>query len=636
MKRVFLGVFGLFTVLIFVLGVTNQRQFEGIEQTQEKLNELDALIQRMNLHRSEIEQETIPFQFWDSLAKNKTTRFHFWEKYQNSAFEFFQDDYFQHNQVNDWKSYLNASNLPALLKSEEQLLVNLAEIGSQNNGLIGQMRKNIHQFEAENPTLSAQILSLRRHEKDFLMRNHPFYKTQFTEEIKQFPERCEKPELLENYVMLFNQITEKVEIVNEPTNGTIAIWRSNYAKQLANLRAFRRSISRNQTQIIAETAQKTAILNGSFFCISIVMMFVFSSYLARWVTRFEQIIQKYIATGYANQDVTVTKIPNNEFGNLMHHFGHLVEKINKDVHTLEDRVARRTETLRLKNEELVIKQTEIEEGMRYAQTIQRGLMSNELEMRNLFPNSSFFYQPKELVGGDFLWTKHVVTDHQDLRFLALADCTGHGVSGALLTVLGMQALDEVFHSKITDPGAILNRLRQHVSARLNRHESFKNRDGLAIGLVCYNSNTNELIYSGADFDLWVVRDGKIISLRGQRMQIGWSAEAKADFTSEIWSCAVGDTFLLFTDGISDQFGGISDKKWGRKGVRNWVLNQVEMMHANEKQMTSFELQSAFEAWKGTRSQTDDCAWISFQVDDLILGNTFENRSYQEELIKQVS
>ena len=197
--------------------------------------------------------------------------------------------------------------------------------------------------------------------------------------------------------------------------------------------------------------------------------------------------------------------------------------------------------------------------------------------------------------------KEVNDEQEQLIYFALADCTGHGVPGALLSVMGMNALDELIDAGIRQPAALLNELRALVSRRLNTHEDKRN-DGMDMALILLNKQTNTVTFSGALLPMWILRKDELIECHGQRMPIGYTFFDVSTFCEQTVQLFPDDKLILFTDGIVDQFGGLNQKKFGRKMLREWLLKATEEStpHLFSK------LVHHFECWKGKEEQTDDC------------------------------
>lgn len=253
-------------------------------------------------------------------------------------------------------------------------------------------------------------------------------------------------------------------------------------------------------------------------------------------------------------------------------------------------------SLRMRDENL-------QANMRYANTLQRFLLPKTEDMVNAFGNAFVIWKPKDVVSGDFYWFRQV----GNKKFVALADCTGHGVSGALLTVICMDTLNRCIDQfKLDRPADILNTSQRLLSRSWTKNRKFGMADGMDICLCCIEDD--RLVFSSAKMPLYMVKKGKLMVCRQNRSSIGGFMEGNA-FQDEVMHLDKGDRIYMVTDGITDQFGGDKDKKYGKRH-----LNRTFEFAA----LTDFSKQrsillKAFEAWRGQRAQVDDktCIGIEF-------------------------
>lgn len=624
MKKLLLSIFGLFGFMILILAVLNTIQFERINRHQKLIQEVDQLSHRFILHAEEFQTLIQTTSQWDELAKQnkiaKQNSSDFWNSYLTDAEKLFENDNL--NQLLKKTSILKQvqNQQISLRESESQVQQLMIKIGFKEEGGIGQLRSIVHQLEDQFPSENERILSMRRHEKDFLMRRDSIYIQALEAEWTNWREMGQIPDKLKQYQHSFYSLSRLYHSFYAEKNGWSVVWKSQKDEQVKWWRNIRSELLFQNQLATRKMATWNVWLNGSTLLVCIMLAFVFSQRLTRTVVDFEQNIQLFIESSYAKIPV-FKRFPKNEIGLLMAHFQHLSKKINTDVRLLEDRVARRTISLELKNKELEEKQREADQSMRYAQDLQRTLLANTKELNYLFDGCNLFFQPKERVGGDFYWSKHILTEQLDLRFFALADCTGHGVPGALLGVMGMHALDEIVSENQTDPGEILNQLRWYISQRLNRNNKGR-QDGMDIALFCYDFKLNKFHFAGAHMPLWLIRSGKIIELKGQRMPVGWSSFIRDSFTTQTWDVMENDRWILFSDGIIDQFGGEKNKKWGKKNFRKWISSQLK-----NKALNLLQFEEMFAQWKGEEDQTDDCTWI--ELGPISKMSTFQTEFRQE-------
>lgn len=260
----------------------------------------------------------------------------------------------------------------------------------------------------------------------------------------------------------------------------------------------------------------------------------------------------------------------------------------------------------INNDRLEYYKNQVEASLDYAQKIQSSIILNESDIIKKFPDSFVFYKPKDKVSGDFLWTNNCVDD----IFIAIADCTGHGVPGALLTVVGSFLLDAIVNfNEIKQTNKILDKLHLDIVKTLNRQPDNKTNDGMDIALFRINKKLNTLQFSGANRTLYILRNNEMIQLNGDRRPIGETLVKYADFNSTDFKLQKDDIIYTFTDGYYDQLGGLSGKKFYKKN-----LIKLLAVTSNQKlNQQKIELQDVFEKHKHKEVQTDDVLVVGLKI-----------------------
>ncbi|HET6245944.1 MAG: tetratricopeptide repeat protein [Bacteroidetes bacterium] len=253
------------------------------------------------------------------------------------------------------------------------------------------------------------------------------------------------------------------------------------------------------------------------------------------------------------------------------------------------------------------KNKDITDSINYAKRIQEAILPPDNLVKQLLPDSFIFYKPKDIVSGDFYWMerdKSFNFPSNQLVFLAAADCTGHGVPGAMVSVVCSNALNRtVKEFGITEPGKILDKVRELVIETFEKSES-EVRDGMDISLCSFNVVTNELKWAGANNALWILSKEGLNEIKPDKQPIGKYSEHKS-FTTHTIQINKGETFYLFTDGYADQFGGEKGKKFKYAQFKELLIAiQEKEMHEQAE-----ILDSKFEQWKGKHEQVDDVCVI---------------------------
>ncbi len=268
---------------------------------------------------------------------------------------------------------------------------------------------------------------------------------------------------------------------------------------------------------------------------------------------------------------------------------------------------RQQKILEDRTRELHERNTEITDSMKYAQRIQESILPESDLLKTSFADGFVLYKPKDIVSGDFWWHHK----REDSIFISLADCTGHGVPGALMSVMAHSIFKEVFiNRKINDPAELLHEIDKELFATLNRnHSGDPYKDGMDVALCRYDVRTRVMHYAGAFRPLFIVRNGNVIEISACRYPIGFYDNADKLFTTQEIQLESGDACYIFSDGYADQFGGEKGKKLNKPRFRELLLTIQEMTMDEQRDF----LEYAHNNWKQKESQTDDIAVIGFRI-----------------------
>ncbi|MGQ0829822.1 MAG: two-component regulator propeller domain-containing protein [Bacteroidota bacterium] len=288
--------------------------------------------------------------------------------------------------------------------------------------------------------------------------------------------------------------------------------------------------------------------------------------------------------------------------------------LRKDKERLETTVKERTsEVIRQKEEAeeqkhiVEEKQREILDSIHYAKKIQEALLQEEEHISMHLPAHFILFKPKDIISGDFYWS----LEKHDHLYLAAVDCTGHGVPGAMMSMLGIAFLNEITSlEQLLSPAEILNQLREKVVKELG--SSGQTKDGMDISLCRINLKTYEVEWSGANNPLWIIKEddkGKkhIQEIKADKQHIGYNEVYKpfTNHTLKIRNC----NYYLFTDGYADQFGGTKGKKFMHKPLKERLISVIDQPMELQKKA----LLKTFEDWKGDLAQVDDVCLIGIHI-----------------------
>lgn len=284
-----------------------------------------------------------------------------------------------------------------------------------------------------------------------------------------------------------------------------------------------------------------------------------------------------------------------------------VQQQKEEIMTQAEDLIRANEAIVAQKDQIESTHHKISDSIVYASFIQSAMLPTDEMLYEIFPESFVLYKPRDVVSGDFYWLK----EKNGSYLLAVADCTGHGVPGALLSMMGISFLNDIVaNSSTINVSSILEELRQNVKQALGQFSKRGLRkEGMEIGLISYNPNQNKISYSGAYLSLWLLRDETIKEIKSDRMPIGISLKEKPFTTSEL-NVKKGDIIYLFTDGITDQLGGENAKKYLRRNFLSLLISISNLPLSKQKE----RIEKVHLEWKGNRFD---------QIDDiLVLGIKF--------------
>ncbi|WP_338763443.1 SpoIIE family protein phosphatase [Bernardetia sp. ABR2-2B] len=297
-------------------------------------------------------------------------------------------------------------------------------------------------------------------------------------------------------------------------------------------------------------------------------------------------------------------------------------KTNKN---LEGKVAIRTqdlletqEELRQQNEEITITSQRLEEtsaalqkqnddtkaSINYAKRIQDAMLPSLSKIKESFDDAFILFKPKDIVSGDFYW----FFEEGDTKVIVVADCTGHGVPGAFMSMVGNELLNEtVIKRKILEPSEILINLHNGVYHTLKQDQT-ENQDGMDM-VVCVIKDNENLAFAGAKNPLLYIQEDEIVKIKGSSMPIGGSQYKKRKYETHTIKLEKGITIYLFSDGYQDQFGGENDKKIRTRPF----YNLLHKYHKEDMNTQKEKLETFFENWKGSQKQIDDVTLIGIKI-----------------------
>ncbi|RLD95286.1 MAG: hypothetical protein DRJ29_03320 [Bacteroidetes bacterium] len=352
---------------------------------------------------------------------------------------------------------------------------------------------------------------------------------------------------------------------------------------------------------INESVLSRILQVSGVFVAAILQILIFSMGLARKLRLDE--LEKKIA-----QKRVIDQLTENE---------KLKDKVNRE---LEQKVQERTREIRDQKEEIESQRDEIEaqrdlvfaqkkeitDSIAYAQRIQAAILPHKTYLDKLIPEYFILYKPRDIVSGDFYWIKEIDSS----IVIVVADCTGHGVPGAFMSMLGITLLNELFvEGRSNSPGEILGELRTKVKAMLVQEGNIRDqKDGMDMAIALINKEKKELQFAGAYNPLYLIRQGELIELKGDKQPIGIHWE-ETKFKDHVVKLKENDSVYVFSDGYVDQYGGDDRKKFKTHKFKELLLSVQSKSMEKQKQ----EIENTFEAWRGNVEQIDDVCVVGVRV-----------------------
>ncbi len=377
-------------------------------------------------------------------------------------------------------------------------------------------------------------------------------------------------------------------------------------------------------------ARELALISAEFKLFGLLLLFIIipMSLLILWRAKviskpISILLEKVDAIQEGDLGAKVPVIGNNEVTELSIHFNDMMAELKQSHDTLEEKVEERTKELVEKNKVIEMTHKSIQDSINYSKRLQKAVLPEKEEFKKRLGDSFVLFRPKDVVSGDFYWFEK----HGGYDFIAAADCTGHGVPGAMVSFVCNNALNRSLYefSKLS-PDNVLQHTREIVIETFSK--SGKDiKDGMDIALCRINKDRDELLFVGANNPCWIIRKNEYLSeieledektvvgdhyslleVKGDKKPIGLH-EDMSPFTCHNIPVCEGDTYYLFTDGYADQFGGNKGKKMMYKPFKNLLLSMAERSLEEQHE----ELEKSFDNWMGDFEQVDDVCVIGFRL-----------------------
>lgn len=297
-----------------------------------------------------------------------------------------------------------------------------------------------------------------------------------------------------------------------------------------------------------------------------------------------------------------------------------IEAQRDEIEAQRDEIEAQRNAVEFQRDRIVQQNKEMTDSILYARRIQKAVIHTEDELRTLLNDYFVFFEPRDIVSGDFFW----VSKQSGRTVVSVADCTGHGVPGAFMSMLGLANLNDIINKdKISDPAEILNRLRNEVIEALQQKEEFSIhkpamqtvKDGMDMAVVSIDMDAGKLFFAGANNPLYHISDGVLNEYRGDKMPVSIHDEMPPFSQQEI-SFKPNDCFYLFSDGYADQFGGNNVEirnKGGKKLKPARLRNLLVSISGLPMKEQKVKVKEFYLAWKGELEQVDDITVFGFRL-----------------------
>jgi PAS domain S-box-containing protein len=258
------------------------------------------------------------------------------------------------------------------------------------------------------------------------------------------------------------------------------------------------------------------------------------------------------------------------------------------------------------NQKLLEQNKDITDSIVYARRIQQSILQKEDAVKQIFPGSFLLYKPKDIISGDYYW----LYEDEHYKYAAAVDCTGHGVPGAMMSMVANSIFKEVFMNReISEPVDVLNALDKELEKAIQKNSGEPFNDGMDVGLLRIEKKSGELKFAGAFRSALLVQNGEVTELKGSRYPLGFYSGIEKVFETRTAQLNEGDQLYLYSDGFVDQFGGERNKKLNKVNFRELIRTASEMPIEEQEAF----LEYSFNNWKQEEEQTDDVLVIGLKI-----------------------
>ncbi len=545
--------------------------------------------------------------------------------------------------------------------------------GFKDSGIVGQMRERIHDIEdAKSPPLPlAQVLMIRRHEKDFIIRKDTDYVIKLNDAVKvlenSLRSEVKKPQTRDLYL---KWVEEYKNYFDEMVGLEFKIGYTNLSGLKGKINLISSQMNKSVEELEMQLEEKSNEEKRKMrviLAIIIVSGLITNAVLAGWVIqkmgrpirKLSKSINSLAQDEFRGQNKTVVFKGKDEIGilsrdvqallnalqahtikieeksvallsqnaeleqqqeeilsqrNLLENQNKFITGKNVELEKQKQEISLQTQILQNQLQEIEIKnavidekQTKIMDSITYAKRIQEAMLPDVRSIERAFSEAFVFFKPRDVVSGDLYFLHR----SKEKTIIAVVDCTGHGVPGALMSMIAFNLLSTiVINEKPDDPAQLLELLHQG-TVRTLKQKVTNNRDGMDAAVCIHHKAKNEVWFSGAKSKLIYIQEKRISTIKGSKLPIGGLLiQKERDFTTQRIKVSSPTQFYLFSDGYQDQFGGEKGRKFMGKNLQN-LFYKINHLPA---QIQYQQVESTFEKWKESQPQVDDVLVVGFRIE----------------------
>jgi len=488
-----------------------------------------------------------------------------------------------------------------------ELVYMIKERGFKDFGMEGKMRRSIHALESENVDL-VLLLSLRRHEKDFIIRKDTLYLTKIyqtaaqleqkiAKEITNPTERKKLQILLANYVLSFEDLAKKEAQIGFDNHKGIKKDLTKISDQIDTRISYINDHILGKAEAIADNMRLgLGLIISLGVMVNFILAFFATQVLSKPIQTLSLSIHEVIKNDFKGDPNELRVDTNDEISFLAKDFRQMLRKVQTSLAEIHE-----------KSDNLERQQKILVDSIRYAQQIQEAILPDDEDLRPYFADYMIVYRPQNFVSGDFYWSVH----RNDKTFWAVVDCTGHGVPGAFMSMIGHTLLTKIImQDKIFDPAQALEHLHREIREALHQQGN-KNDDGMEIGLCVLQTcdQDYELTFAGAKAMLFYSNKDELVYVKGTNRAIGGKQKGEhKNFEKHSAKLGKGEKIYLLSDGLIDQ-NDQEGTKFGKKRFKELLENIISKSFDQQHERINDEINQML----AYQTQRDDITIMGVQI-----------------------